>query len=721
MTPESFEIATASSRLLVTCSGVYRLWHTAAGHQRLAAAGHLTLPKGVDHRTFQVVHERVEAGQLVEAEITWSSAEGLEACLKIASPGHMEHSWCKGLDTGFVLEWSVSRQSSNMAEVLVDMDTSGHWFGGGHLMRQLWPLNRASLEVGPFLPADNGVNGCNTLLGAQWMTSHGLLVMADPDQPFLHVGMNAPVVNLGEGWIQRRWGVGVQNLAREYLPRAARDFLSGDRQLRIQARSSYKDHLMHHPLSDWMPTPQHPGASDKSDNQSDMLTVRIALCATQNAREASLAALRTMQPPKLAPWEVISAPIWTTWARYFTRVNQAKVLQYAREIVQRGLQRSVMEIDDRWQSAYGDLEFDAKKFPDPAAMVAQLHEMGFKVTVWVMPFVQENSQAYREGKDKGYFVQSTASNRGLKPGFFHWWNPSPVVALDVTNPEAVAWFVKRLRHLQQTTGIDGFKFDAGEPCFLPPQFKTHMPISHATEYTRLWVTAVAGQFAGGVCEVRTGHQTQGVALLTRMGDRFSTWDVANGLQSLIPTLLTSGLLGYPFTLPDMIGGNAYFGRRPDKELMVRWTQVNALMPAMQFSIAPWDLSKETEKLCAAALDLRQQVLGRMLELASEAAETLSPLARPLWWLDPDDESTYLISDQFAVGMDIIVAPVVEKGAVARDVYLPAGLWRELLGSNVVYQGGQWLRNLDAPLSKLPCFLRVSEVEAAALQEAPVRL
>ena len=59
------------------------------------------------------------------------------------------------------------------------------------------------------------------------------------------------------------------------------------------------------------------------------------------------------------------------------------------------MQRSVMEIDDRWQSAYGDLTFDAAKFPDALGMVRQLHAMGFKVTVWVMPFVEESSAAYR--------------------------------------------------------------------------------------------------------------------------------------------------------------------------------------------------------------------------------------------------------------------------------------------------------------------------------------
>ena len=55
------------------------------------------------------------------------------------------------------------------------------------------------------------------------------------------------------------------------------------------------------------------------------------------------------------------------------------------------------------------------------------------------------------------------------------------------------------------------------------------------------------------------------------------------------------------------GGNAYFGQKPTHELMVRWTQLNALMPALQFSIAPWDLSEETARLCAEAVALRKKV------------------------------------------------------------------------------------------------------------------
>ena len=76
-----------------------------------------------------------------------------------------------------------------------------------------------------------------------------------------------------------------------------------------------------------------------------------------------------------------------------------------------------------------------------------------------------------------------------------------------------------------------------------------------------------------------------------MFDKDSRWGYDNGLKSVITTLLHFAVLGYPFVLPDMIGGNAY-GDKPSAELYVRWMQANAFMPSVQFSIVPWDYSPE---------------------------------------------------------------------------------------------------------------------------------
>ena len=103
----------------------------------------------------------------------------------------------------------VSCEETEMAEILIDMESAGQWFGGAHFMNQLWPLNKVSWELGPFYPFDHGPTGLNTLVAPQWMTSSGLLVMMDPDTPCLHVGMNGPSLSNGKK-TYRKWGTGVQ-------------------------------------------------------------------------------------------------------------------------------------------------------------------------------------------------------------------------------------------------------------------------------------------------------------------------------------------------------------------------------------------------------------------------------------------------------------------------------------------------------------------------------
>ena len=798
--PVFMELTTASKiRLSLSACGAILVWNAQGKSDRLVAQANLHLPSSCNGVSPVIVEQDSQEGRVVNAILRWGPDSSPLAELHvtalgegISSPQDKSNvsnicslcsflcqlnnscrtisknlplnddvfltaalslstlpSYFQSLTHGFSLDFRVSPTTGHScAEIGVQLAPSGFWFGGGHFIRQMWPLNDAALEVGPWYAFDNGPNGVNTLLGTNWMTSNGLLLSVDPDTPFLHVGMNAPVAERSS-WSPRKWGVGIQNATRELLPltqdhgRVAREGCDG--LLRIQARASYEDQGMQHPMREWRSQSsmsaslssalQSLSSFDSSDSETvtankDMLSIRMTLCATENAAEACKMALRTHTPPKQAPaTEVLRDPIWTTWARYKTKVNQAKVLTYAHEICVRNLPRSVMEIDDRWQTAYGELSFDEKKFPDARGMVDELHDLGFKVTVWVHPFVEEKSSAFREGAARGYFVGSDAEGAnspsrffgllsgssappvipitpgGSAPGFFAWWNQPPVAALDVTNPEAVEWFVGRLKGLQAATGIDGFKFDAGEPCFLPRDPQTYLPLGTPADYTRLYVKNVAGQFAGGVSEVRTGHLTQDVALLTRMGDRFSTWDSGNGLRSLIPTLLTSGVLGYPFCLPDLVGGNRYFGAAPDAELLVRWTQASVLMPTLQFSIPPWDLNYEAERMVAGALEVRRSMQGLLLSLAEEAAQTLNPICRPLWMLAPDDEQTYEIHDQFALGDHVIVAPVVHKGAKQRDVYLTDGLWRDLKDPAKLVEGGRWLRGLSAPLDHLPVFVR----------------
>lgn len=439
--------------------------------------------------------------------------------------------------------------------------------------------------------------------------------------------------------------------------------------------------------------------------------LRLRVGAAEHVRGACEAVLKELKEDlgsRVAPpVHMMRAPIWSTWARYKAEVTQEDVMEFARDIVRRELPRSVMGIDDRWSVKYGDLEFDKVKFPDPAGMVRELQELGFAVTLWVTPFANVDSAAVCTEETRKYFVHTVDGELGQ----FEWWQPTMVAALDVTNVEACEWFCGGLRRLCDEYGLDGFKFDAGEPCFLPKRSTLQTTMVSPSEYTRAWISRIASKFE--VSEVRAGVRgCQNAAPMFRLFDKFSTWGLENGLASVLAGLLTSGMLGYPFCIPDYIAGNAYADNVPDAELMIRWAQASVAMPAMQFSIPPWSMGAECERLCEKALQWRESFFWSHIESCiEEASADYIPICRPMWWEEPENEAVSVIYDQFMLGKNVVVAPVIIEGQRERRVFLPSGSWKRwdldsATANELKHTGPKWLEDVPAELSDMPTFLRV---------------
>jgi len=361
--------------------------------------------------------------------------------------------------------------------------------------------------------------------------------------------------------------------------------------------------------------------------------------------------------------QMLRNPVWSTWAVYKTNITQATVIGFAEEIRRRGFKAAQLEIDDDWTPAYGDMVFDTAKFPDAKSMVAELRQLGFRVTLWVHPFASVRSNAVGCGD---FWLRST-----LTRGYTTWWNGIGK-CLDVTNPSAVQWFCNSLRNLVDTVGVASFKFDAGELSWLPPGYTTHAKLTTPNDYTRYYAEMCSNVDRNlRALEVRVGVQTQRLPVFVRLMDKESRWDSDNGLATLIPHVLTFGLLGYPFALPDMVGGNAYHGL-PDRELYVRWLEANALLPAIQLSIPPWQYDEEVVHIAHKMLQLREQYADLIVRLAHESTRSGSPIVRPLWWLAPTDAVAQVIDNEFLLGDQLLVAPVLTRSATSRPVYLPAG-------------------------------------------------
>lgn len=163
------------------------------------------------------------------------------------------------------------------------------------------------------------------------------------------------------------------------------------------------------------------------------------------------------------------------------------------------------------------------------------------------------------------------------------------------------------------------------------------PIALTSDYVR-----AVSKF-GSMIETRAAHQTQDLPIFLRMMDKDTRWTFENGLPTLITTLLQLNMVGYPFVLPDMIGGNGY-NENPSKELFIRWLQVNTFMPSLQFSYVPWDYDNETIEISRKFTDFHARIALIIVAEMKRTIETGEPLNPPIWWLDPDDRVAQQISD-----------------------------------------------------------------------------
>jgi alpha-glucosidase (family GH31 glycosyl hydrolase) len=127
------------------------------------------------------------------------------------------------------------------------------------------------------------------------------------------------------------------------------------------------------------------------------------------------------------------------------------------------------------------------------------------------------------------------------------------------------------------------------------------------------------------------------------------------------------------------------------------------MPLTQFSLGPWHFDEETLKLCRDSSLLREKFFPYLWKLAQDVPKTGEPILRPIWYNFPDDRAADGVMDEFMLGTGVLIAPVIEKGAIERDIYLPPGKWQDYMTGKTV-EGGRIIMHYPAPLNTLPIFI-----------------
>lgn len=406
-------------------------------------------------------------------------------------------------------------------------------------------------------------------------------------------------------------------------------------------------------------------------------------------------ASKTFFPPsgKTPDLTLISAPQYNTWIELMYDQNQQDILKYAHDILANGMPPGVLMIDDNWQEDYGKWNFHPGRFSNPKAMMDELHRLGFKVMLWVCPFVSADCDVYRAlAKKKAFFRGGDNS-----PAMVSWWNGKSAM-LDLSNPVAMSWFTETLAGLQTKFGVDGYKLDAGDAIYYKPEYRAQLPLS-MDDHTALFAK-VGLSFP--LNEYRACWKMAGQPLVQRLRDKNHKW---SDVQQLIPDLIAVGLLGHPFVCPDMIGGGEFSSflntKVLDQEIIVRSAQIHALCPMMQFSVAPWRvLDKKHLAAVNKAVQIRMQYAQKFVQLAKESAKTGEPFLRPLCYAYPENGYEQ-IKDQFLMGEDLLVAPQTEK-ATSRTVQVPPGKWLSDDGTMVT---GPATITVQTPLDRIPHFVR----------------
>ena len=417
--------------------------------------------------------------------------------------------------------------------------------------------------------------------------------------------------------------------------------------------------------------------------------------------------------------------LWQCKLRYRT---QEEVLSVAREYHRRGIPLDVIVIDFFHWTRQGEWKFDPVYWPDPAAMVRELKSYGIRCMISVWPTVDKKSENFAEMRENGLLIRP---ERGSQ--CFDFLGDSYLY--DATNPAAQAYLWDKCRRNYFEDGIDMFWLDEAEPEYTAYDFDNYRyylgtdlqvgnvyPVMHAKAF---W----DGQTAAGqkdICNLIrcawAGSQKYGVVLWS--GDIIGNFET---LRDQFAAGLNVSLAGIPWWTTDIGGFFVDVTAPGHKELLVRWFEWATFCPVLRLhgdkgpcESAPlddrdwgggfchtgrdnelWSYGEDVYEILKHYVAVREQMKPYLKEVMREASENGSPVMRAMFYEFPDDPMCWEADEQYMFGSRYLVAPVLYAGMAERDVYLPAGKWKNMATGEVL-AGGQKV-TVAAPLEVIPVF------------------
>lgn len=418
--------------------------------------------------------------------------------------------------------------------------------------------------------------------------------------------------------------------------------------------------------------------------------------------------------------------LWQCKLRYRT---QDEVLAVARRYQKEGIQLDQIVIDFFHWTVQGDWKFDTKYWPDPKAMVDELHSMGIKVMVSVWPSVDRRSENFWPMMERGLLIRT---ERGAAQTYDY---QGDCVEIDVFNPEARKYVWEVCKKNYYDLGIDAFWLDNSEPDYGVYDFENYRycdgpALQISNLYPQMYSRAFYDEMSKGDKPVVNllrcawaGSQKYGNVVWS--GDVPSSFE-AFGEQILCG--LNMGLAGIPWWTTDIGGFMTDDVNDPDfRQLLIRWYQFAVYSAVMRmhgdrgpYNIPPlddrdwgggylhtgqpnelWSYGEENYKIMKKYYDIRISMHDYITKLYEEAHTNGSPLIRTMFYEFPADQKCWELKDQYMFGEKYLVAPILHLNQFEREVYLPEGTWT-LTSTGREFDGGQTVA-VSAPIEYMPVF------------------
>ncbi|WP_239615437.1 alpha-glucosidase [Cohnella mopanensis] len=372
--------------------------------------------------------------------------------------------------------------------------------------------------------------------------------------------------------------------------------------------------------------------------------------------------------------------------------------------------------------------WNPQEYPALDSKISEWKQQGIRFLGYINPYVAIEGDLFQTAKASGYLALNESGDTYLVDfGEFYCG------VVDFTNPNAFEWYKKVIKENLIDFGLDGWMADFGE--YLPTDVVLHNGIKATIMHNAwpvLWAKAnyEAVQEAGKLGEIvyfmRAGYTgIQKYCTLLWAGDQSVDWTLDDGLASVIPAALSSGIVGNGLHHSDIGGYTSLHGTKRSKELFMRWAEMAAFTPVMRthegnrpYDCWQFDSDEETLEHLVRMTDVYVMLAPYTKELVRQNAQQGIPLQRPLFMHDEDEEKGYDVQYEYLYGPDLLVAPVYEAEQTSKEAYLPSGEWVHLW-SGTVFAGRNTV-TVDAPLGYPPVFYRKGSPNTQLFEQIAAR-